>query len=349
MRVLGIIIDASKETPLPDAKLSFHIGEKELAVLYSDSEGRFEHKEEISYLGETLICQVEKESYKPQKVTHKIEQEEVQLEMKLVPEKEEKLEFQLECKDDRGNPIGGVSVSLEIDGEGVGIGISDKNGLFKITLSPDFKDKTLNFKAELGGFELGKGEVKIGKETSCDITMKKIPVTPPRKIWPKIVLGTAAVIVIVIIISIAISRKPSPPRRIEPPYKVVPVRPEKIQPKATVPGVNLYFTDFQAQYSGGTLRLQYWLRAEGRLNRAFNMGILIRYGSRREWVRRWGLPSPLIDRLKNGETITQDIAVQIPNWGEGRYSISIHADVDNYVNERNEDDNAKEKRLDIVN
>lgn len=245
MKVFGSIKDASKEIPLPDAKLSFHIGEKELAVLYSDSEGKFEHKEESSYYGETLICQVEKEGYQPQKVAHKIEQDEVPLKIELVPEEEEKLKFQLECKDDRGNPLEGVSVSLEIDGEGVGVGFSDKNGLFKITLSPDFEDKTLNFKAELGGFELSKGEVRLEKETSWEVAMKKIRVTPPRKKWPKIALGAAAVVVILLIISIAITRRPKPPR-VEPipPGKVTPRPPERIRPigrpDLTVSSVSIY-------------------------------------------------------------------------------------------------------------
>lgn len=245
MRVLGIIIDASKEKPLPDAKLSFHIGEKELAVLYSDREGRFEHKEEISYLGETLICQVEKKGYKPQKVTHKIEQEEVQLEIELVPEEEEKLKFQLECKDNKGNQLEDVSVSLEIDGEGVGVGISDKNGLFKITLSPDFKDKTLNFKAELGGFELTEGEVHLEKETSLEITMNKIRVTPPRKKWPKIALASVIVIVIILIISIVVTQRSKPPRvEPKPPGGITPRPLEKIrpigQPDLTVSSVSIF-------------------------------------------------------------------------------------------------------------
>ncbi len=73
MKVIGIIKDAAKEMPIASAKVALYIREKELAVLYSDSEGKFEHKEAAQYIGETLICRVQKEGFKTQEVSHKIE------------------------------------------------------------------------------------------------------------------------------------------------------------------------------------------------------------------------------------------------------------------------------------
>lgn len=180
MRVFGTIKDASKEIPLSHAKVSLCIGEKELAVLYSDSKGKFEHQEEASYIGETLFCQVEKEEYHSQKVSHAVEQERVPLEIELVSIKEEKIDFKIKVKDEEGNSLGDVSVVLKVNGKEVASGISDNNGLFKIALSSDLKGKTLSCQAALKDFGLEKSHIQLDKETALNITMKRQKF---EKIW----------------------------------------------------------------------------------------------------------------------------------------------------------------------
>ena len=56
MKVFGTVKDAATEVPLPGAKISLYVREDELAVLQSDSEGKFEHKSEAQYIGEILKC-----------------------------------------------------------------------------------------------------------------------------------------------------------------------------------------------------------------------------------------------------------------------------------------------------
>lgn len=85
MRVWGTVKDAKREKPIPNAKISLFIGERELAALDSDSNGEFEYKETASYIGETLICQVEMKGYHPQKASYKIEKDEIPLDIELVP------------------------------------------------------------------------------------------------------------------------------------------------------------------------------------------------------------------------------------------------------------------------
>ncbi len=84
MKISGTVMDAANEMPLAGAKVSLHIGERELAVLFSDRKGRFEYKETAQYLGETLVCQMEKDEFESRGVTYKIESEEVKLEVELV-------------------------------------------------------------------------------------------------------------------------------------------------------------------------------------------------------------------------------------------------------------------------
>ena len=197
MKVLGTVKDAATEVPLPGAKIRLYVREEELAVLQSDSEGTFKHKSDSQYIGEILICKVEKAGYEPQKVIQEFEEDEVTLTIKLVPGKEEKIELTVNLKDEKRNPLKGINISLEVDGEGVGVGISDKDGIFKISLSPDLEGKTINYDAELAGFVLASGAVLLKKETSHKITMKKPPAPPSGRKWLKIaalVPGIALVI-----------------------------------------------------------------------------------------------------------------------------------------------------------
>ena len=211
MRVFGTVKDAVTEMPLPGAKIRLFIREKELAVLHSDSEGKFEHKEAAQYIGEILTCKVEKEGYALHDKMQEFEQDEVLLAINLYPLDEEKIDLTFNLKDKKRNPLEGVKVSLELDGEEVGVGLSDKHGIFKISFSYDFKDKTTSYKAELGGFEFATGKVQLKKETSIKITMKRPPVPPPDGIWLlKVVAGIAAVVSFSIIISLLIGT-PNPP------------------------------------------------------------------------------------------------------------------------------------------
>lgn len=206
MHVYGTVRDAAEGAPLPGAKVSLYIGEEELAVISSDEKGEFLHSVEASYIGQTLTCQVEKEKYQTKKVTHKIEQGEVRLAIELTSI-EQKIEFSLNIKDEEGNPLEGVDITLEVDGEQVGTGHSDKAGLFETTLRPDLKGKTLNYKAEFKSYESVKGEVQLEKETSCQIKLEKLPIPRPSRKWLKIAVGIAAlVIVVLIVVSLLIPR-----------------------------------------------------------------------------------------------------------------------------------------------
>jgi hypothetical protein len=207
MKVLGIVKDAATGVPLPGAKIRLYVREEELAVLQSDSEGTFRHESESQYLGEILICKVEKAGYEPQKVIQEFEEDEVTLAIKLVPRKEEKIELTFNLKDDNKNPLKGVEVSLEVSGEGVGVGISDKDGIFKISLSPDLKGKTINYDAELAGFVLASGALLLKKETYHEITMKKItmkkhPAPPSNRKWLKIAAVVVGIVIVIFVMMI---------------------------------------------------------------------------------------------------------------------------------------------------
>ena len=85
MRVFGTITNAKTEQPIKGAKVSLFIGEQELAILYTDSKGGFEHSATESYSGKTLTFIAEKKGFNPQKATYDVENEEVPFDIELVP------------------------------------------------------------------------------------------------------------------------------------------------------------------------------------------------------------------------------------------------------------------------
>ena len=95
--------------------------------------------------------------------------------------------------------------------------------------------------------------------------------------------------------------------------------------------------------------LTYYLRAEGQLSRAVNMGIQILYGRRSEWLQRWSLSQNQLDQLNRGIAIREVRKIGIPNWGEGQYVIRVHTDVDNQIPETNEQDNSRDTRTQRIN
>ena len=91
MKIYGIITDAAEEKPLAKSKVVLYIGEIELVTFYSDKEGKFEVEQKLDqHIGETLICHVEKDNFKPREVTYKIEDEDIRLDIELVPIEREK-------------------------------------------------------------------------------------------------------------------------------------------------------------------------------------------------------------------------------------------------------------------
>ncbi len=116
---------------------------------------------------------------------------------------------------------------------------------------------------------------------------------------------------------------------------------------------NLKIADLKLDKSrympGDSVKLTYWLRAEGRPHMCFNMGIYVKKGRQQSLLKTWGLPSQLCDALKQGRTISQTWTVEIPDRGPGSYSLSIYADVDHHLkSENNRKDNVMKKTMVVV-
>jgi hypothetical protein len=158
MRVFGIVKEAEKEKPIKNAKVNLFVGEQELAMIYTDSKGEFEHNVAESYIGETLIYEIEKEGYKRQKVTYEIDEDEVNLAVELLPAgfviKEQfstkKLNWMSPALGLAGGTIAGVVGLLfsRVDpifldkvfygglmGLGLGLGLKDKEKLLRMVIS----------------------------------------------------------------------------------------------------------------------------------------------------------------------------------------------------------------------
>ncbi len=200
MKVKGLAKNTATGAPLAGVKVVLAVGDRELAVLFSDKEGCFEHMEEKEYVGQKLNCRVEKEGFKSQDVSREIPQDEVQLDIELVPER---VELMLTVHDGKKNPLEGVKITLGLNGEQIGTGFSGKNGLAKITVPRGWVKKTGKLKGELAGFEPSIKEIQIEEDTPIEIIMKKVVqrLEPNWKYWKWAFCVLLPIIIISYIIS----------------------------------------------------------------------------------------------------------------------------------------------------
>lgn len=98
MKILGTVINAKTDRPIKGAKVSLFIDETELAVLYTDENGEFEHSESDDYIGKTIVCSVEKEDFEKADLKQEIVEEEISLEVKLIRIRKDKTPIRLSRK-----------------------------------------------------------------------------------------------------------------------------------------------------------------------------------------------------------------------------------------------------------
>ena len=114
-------------------------------------------------------------------------------------------------------------------------------------------------------------------------------------------------------------------------------------------GVDLRITSFGIDKSrlkpGEAITLDYGLTniGSGHLN-AFNMEVSAQGPVPKDTkypLRRWGMPTTLLDDLQEGKTVSQTWVIDIPPSLEpGDYNLFIQADADGYVSETNENNNS---------
>lgn len=219
MELFGKIIDSVSKKPVEKAKITLSVKNKEaadelaeeLAIRYTNSEGKFEHKEETQYIGETLIYKVEKDGYKPLVGSIEIEGVKVTLERELTGDD---IEVRLKLKDQTKNPLENVKIDLAVDGNKVGDGSTDKDGLFKITLGPEYSGKELSYKADLANYETASGKVPLRGSTQYEITMiRPTPIPPPEPVKNKplpVIPIVGGVLALVLIVAAAYFLMPKP-------------------------------------------------------------------------------------------------------------------------------------------
>ena len=158
MRITGSVVSAQGGSPVEGARLALSIGKRELAVLYSDAEGRVVHGESEDYIGKTLQCKVEKEGFAEKVFSQAIEDETVQLRIELVPETQRspskqgktkdkaqsagttqtEIEIHVHVKDEKGRPLRRATVTCNMSGFEAGSCVSDDHGHARVVLTrPD--------------------------------------------------------------------------------------------------------------------------------------------------------------------------------------------------------------------
>ncbi len=90
MTVYGSVTDANGN-PVPDARITLLVANADLARLYTDTEGKFEHVDSRIHRDQTLVCRVHHERYEPKEVTRHIDddRDEIALSIELSGEQRE--------------------------------------------------------------------------------------------------------------------------------------------------------------------------------------------------------------------------------------------------------------------
>lgn len=208
MKIFGTVTDAAHEKPLEKAKLVLYVGETELVTFYSDKGGQFQVEKELDpFVGQTLICQVEKEGFRPGKVTHRIGGEDIRLDVELVlkepiPEILEPIKVTISVTDQKERPLPGVKITLEVDATQVAAVSSDAGGGAIVELAPDLKDKTLRCKGELDGFNVAVRESDLKAGATLQLTMIPIKRPIPKRLI--LIAGIVAVLILGVVVYILI-------------------------------------------------------------------------------------------------------------------------------------------------
>lgn len=174
MELFGRIVDSISRKPVEWAEVKLYVGNENPPIRYSDSDGKFEYKEAALHLDEDLTYKVEKDGYKFLESSIRIKGTKVFLgDIELVAHE---TGVELSFKDESNNPLENVEITLEVDGEKVGEGSTNKDGLLKFSLSPELEGKSLSYKGEIANFEVASGDIELKRKTSCEITMSRSPV-----------------------------------------------------------------------------------------------------------------------------------------------------------------------------
>jgi hypothetical protein len=83
VRVRGSVTDASGN-PVPDARVTLLVANTDLARLYTDNEGRFEHVDSRIQRDQTLVCRVHHELHEPKEVVRYIDHDRDEVALSVV-------------------------------------------------------------------------------------------------------------------------------------------------------------------------------------------------------------------------------------------------------------------------
>lgn len=100
------------------------------------------------------------------------------------------------------------------------------------------------------------------------------------------------------------------------------------------------FTDKSDIVPGESVNLTYQLRANAPLFGRLDMAVFVRKGPRGIWAAEWSIPSSE-ESMKNG-VLTRTRSIHVPQWGEGVYYISVHANKSHFLGESDYSDNSRE-------
>lgn len=183
MKIIGKVENANSDEPISGAKIELTVDETELATLYTDEKGYFEHNESDEYIGMTLLCKVEKEEFESTEIRQDIDDSDINIEIELLPVFVPPVLIKINGTVTDFNseePLEGAVTIFRDGAEIVGKVVSGKDGSFLLEIGEEYLTQQLEYEVTKSGYRTRSDVILITAETnSLDIRLKSTEIEIP--------------------------------------------------------------------------------------------------------------------------------------------------------------------------
>jgi hypothetical protein len=169
--VSGIVRDAVTGDPVGDARVSIRVGDREF-ITTSDPSGRFQWREDRSFVGDAVVLDVAKTGFDPWRETQVVQESDLRVEVALAPVVTERsFVTHFSVVDGDGRPLSGADVVVTVNGDSFRPSPTDASGQTSIEVDLGLKGHTARYTAMLPGHDREEGDVRLDSAATVVIRM----------------------------------------------------------------------------------------------------------------------------------------------------------------------------------
>lgn len=187
MIIRGKVIHSETHSVIEKAHISLRIDDIPFWEGKTIEQGVFEKTSSGNYLGAKLNCRIEKDGFVPWEQSLEIEDEELNIEAVLKPDK---IDLPITILGQDGRALKGAKIYLKSNHQPIWDGVADIDGTHLVTLAGMFRNTDLEYLAKKRGFSQKKGKLTLKHDSRLEIRLEK----KKKKgcLWPVIIMVIAA-------------------------------------------------------------------------------------------------------------------------------------------------------------